>query len=51
MPEKVKELQTMWDEWNKLNIAPGTKDDGRDNDGAEPGAPKIKEPKNLKQTL
>jgi arylsulfatase A-like enzyme len=51
MPEKVKELQTMWDEWNKLNIAPGAKDDGRDNDGAEPDAPKIKEPKTLKETL
>ncbi len=39
MPEKVKELQAMWDTWNKLNIAPGGKDDGRDNDGPEPGTP------------
>ena len=27
----------MWDAWDKLNIASGGKDDGRDNDGAEPG--------------
>ncbi len=39
MPEKVKELQAKWDEWNKLNIAPGGKDNGSDSDGAEPGAP------------
>ncbi|MEI6234282.1 MAG: sulfatase-like hydrolase/transferase [Planctomycetota bacterium] len=39
MPEKVKELQAKWDEWNKLNIAPGGKDDGSDSDGAEPGDP------------
>ncbi len=42
MPEKVKELQALWDAWDKLNIAPGGKDDGRDNDGAEPGAPPAK---------
>ncbi len=39
MPEKVKELQAKWDEWNKLNIAPGGKDNGADSDGAEPGGP------------
>ncbi|MBA4188870.1 MAG: sulfatase [Planctomycetaceae bacterium] len=42
MPEKVKELQAMWDAWNKQNIAPGGKDDGRDNDGNEPGVPPAK---------
>lgn len=42
MQEKVKELQAMWDAWDKLNIAPGGKDDGRDNDGPEPGTPSAK---------
>src|SRR6185503_279105 len=40
VPEKVKELQARWDEWNKSNIKPlwgsGSGDDG---DGAEPDAP------------
>lgn len=39
MPEKVKELQAMWDAWNKLNIASGEKDDGSDKDGHKPAAP------------
>jgi arylsulfatase A-like enzyme len=39
MPERVKEMQAKWDEWNQRNIPPGAKDDGRDNDGAEPGTP------------
>jgi arylsulfatase A-like enzyme len=42
MPEKVKELQALWDDWNKLNIAPGGKDNGHDSDGAEPKIPKGK---------
>lgn len=42
LPEKVKELQAKWDDWNKQNIASGGKDDGGDNDGPEPGAPRGK---------
>lgn len=42
MPEKVKELQAKWDEWNKLNIPAGAKDDGSDDDGVEPGTPAVK---------
>jgi len=37
MPEKVKELQSLWDTWDKLNIVAGGKDNGSDSDGAEPG--------------
>lgn len=40
MPDKVKELQGQWDEWNKSNVAPlwgsGGGGKGKD-DGAEPG--------------
>ena len=39
MPDKVKELQAKWNEWNKLNAAAGGKDGGGDGDGPEPGAP------------
>ncbi len=39
MPDKVKELQQKWNEWNKLNAAAGGKDGGGDSDGPEPGAP------------
>jgi arylsulfatase A-like enzyme len=39
MPDKAKELQAKWDEWNKQNIPSASKDDGRDNDGPEPGTP------------
>ncbi|MCD6049342.1 MAG: atsA 11 [Verrucomicrobia bacterium] len=46
MPEKVKELQTAWSEWDKANIKPlwggGSKGGG---DGAEPDAPKKKKKK------
>lgn len=35
MPDKVKELQAKWDEWNKANIAPGGSEGGR-----EPGKPR-----------
>lgn len=38
-PEKLKELQAKWDEWNKRNVAAGGKDGGGDSDGAEPGKP------------
>ncbi len=38
LPDKAKELQAKWDEWNKANIAPGGKDGGGDSDGPEPGA-------------
>jgi arylsulfatase A-like enzyme len=39
MPDKLNELQTLWNTWNKSNVKPlwgGGKTDG---DGAEPGAP------------
>ena len=39
MPEKVKELQGKWDEWNKANVKPLWGGGGGDNDGPEPGAP------------
>lgn len=41
-PEKVKELQARWDEWNRSNIKPLWGADYADNDGAEPGASKKK---------
>ncbi len=36
LPEKVKELQTRWDEWNAANIRPGWGGSHTDNDGADP---------------
>ncbi len=43
MPEKVKQMQAKWDDWNKLNTPPrASKDDGSDNDGPEPGTAKKK---------
>lgn len=42
MPERVRDLQAKWDAWNTLNIAPGGKNDGQDNDGASPVAPEKK---------
>ncbi len=41
-PEKVKQLQARWDEWNRGNIKPLWGGDYADNDGAEPGAAKKK---------
>jgi len=41
-PEKVKQLQALWDEWNRSNIKPLWGADYADNDGAEPGAAKKK---------
>jgi arylsulfatase A-like enzyme len=39
-PEKVKELQARWDEWNKANVKPLWGSGGQDNDGPEPGSGK-----------
>ncbi len=38
-PDKVKELQAKWDEWNKANVKPLWGGGKADNDGPEPGAP------------
>ena len=38
--DKVKELQSKWDEWNKSNVAPLGRGGKSDNDGPEPGARK-----------
>ncbi len=42
MPDKVKELQAKWTEWDKANVPPlwggGAKAVKKDNDGPEPGA-------------
>jgi arylsulfatase A-like enzyme len=43
MPDKVAELQAMWDTWNTGNVKPLWGNVGGDNDGAEPGtAPRQK---------
>ncbi len=39
-PEKVKELQARWDEWNQTNVKPLWGSGGQDNDGPEPGVSK-----------
>lgn len=39
MPEKVKELQSKWDAWNKGNVKPLWGGGTADSDGDEPGAP------------
>ena len=41
-PEKVKQLQALWDEWNRGNVKPLWGSDYSDNDGPEPGAAKKK---------
>ena len=41
-PEKVKQLQALWDEWNRGNVKPLWGSDFSDNDGPEPGAAKKK---------
>ena len=41
-PEKVKQLQTRWDEWNRGNMKPLWGSDYSDHDGPEPGAAKKK---------
>ncbi len=40
MPEKVKELQTLWDAWNATLAKPLWGEGSGDSDGAEPGAPR-----------
>lgn len=45
MPEKVKELQAKWAEWNKGNVKPLWGNNGSDSDGDEPGAPMKKKGK------
>lgn len=40
MPEKAKELQARWDEWNKANVRPLWGAGAGDNDGPEPDAPR-----------
>ena len=42
MPDKVKELQSKWDNWNLANVQPLWGGGKSDNDGAEPGAPSKK---------
>ena len=39
MPDKAKELQSAWDEWNKANVKPLWGESKGDSDGDEPGAP------------
>ena len=41
-PEKVKQLQALWEEWNRSNVKPLWGPDYGDSDGAEPGAAKKK---------
>ena len=41
-PEKVKQLQARWDEWNRGNVKPLWGSDYSDHDGPEPGAAKKK---------
>lgn len=45
MPDKVKELQADWTEWNKSNVKPLWGGGKGDNDGPEPDAPKKKKKK------
>ena len=40
MPDKVKELQAKWDEWNRANVKPLWGSGAGDNDGPEPGGKK-----------
>jgi arylsulfatase A-like enzyme len=44
-PEKVKELQALWDAWNTANVKPLWGNGAGDNDGPEPGAPAKKKGK------
>jgi hypothetical protein len=37
MPDKINELQTKWDEWNKSNVKPLWGQGAGDSDGPEPG--------------
>lgn len=49
MPEKVKELQSKWDEWNAANLNPRWGSAHTDNDGAEPGNRPAKKTKKAKR--
>ncbi|NBV20685.1 MAG: sulfatase [Proteobacteria bacterium] len=44
-PDKVKELQSLWDTWNTANVKPLWGGGRTDNDGPEPGAPAKKKGK------
>jgi arylsulfatase A-like enzyme len=48
MPDKVKELQAKWDEWNTGNVPPLWGNGKGDNDGGEPGKPAAKKGKKKK---
>jgi arylsulfatase A-like enzyme len=48
MPEKLRELQARWDEWNRANIQPLWGSGAADNDGPEPGTAKKGKKKALK---
>jgi len=48
MPEKVKELQVKWDEWNASNVKQLWGSAHTDNDGAEPGTRPAKKAKKAK---
>lgn len=43
-PEKVKQLQALWEEWNRGNVKPLWGADYGDSDGPEPGSAKKKKP-------
>jgi arylsulfatase A-like enzyme len=45
MPDKVRELQAKWDQWNTGNVPPLWKGGKGDNDGGEPSAPAKKKKK------
>ncbi|MFM8905372.1 MAG: sulfatase-like hydrolase/transferase [Verrucomicrobiota bacterium] len=48
MPAKDKELQDVWDEWNKSNVKPLWGTGSEDNDGPEPGVAKKRKKKTAK---
>ncbi|MFM9167169.1 MAG: sulfatase-like hydrolase/transferase [Verrucomicrobiota bacterium] len=48
MPAKAKELQDVWDEWNKSNVKPLWGTGSEDNDGPEPGVAKKRKKKTAK---
>ena len=47
-PDKVKELQALWNAWNTTNVKPLWGGGRADSDGAEPGAPAKKKRKQEK---
>ena len=48
MPDKVQELQALWDAWNATLAKPLWGGGKTDNDGAEPGTPPAKKRKPAK---